>query len=191
MSHIVTGTQKNSVATGHEVNRTRQFLTFLIGQDLFGVDILEVKEILEISTITQIPMTPNYIRGVINLRGSVVPIIDLAARLERQPSEIGKHSCMILVSITVKSAQTQFAENHILGLLVDRVNEIMEFSAENILPAPDFGSEIRTEFIHAMGRVDNSFVILLALDRVLTLAELSQLQKSVNSQANTLDLQAP
>lgn len=179
MSNIVIPPQQNQTSAIRATNRSRQFLTFLVGQDVFGVDILDVKEILAISTITQIPLTPDYIRGVINLRGSVAPIIDLAARLQRQTSNIGKHSCIILVAVETPNAQDAGNGKQILGLLVDQVNEIMELATENILPAPDFGAEISTEFIQGMGRVENMFVILLALNRILSIAELSKLHNTV------------
>jgi len=152
-----------------------QYLTFLVSKEQLGININDVNEIIEISNMTRVPMTPNYIRGVINLRGSVVPVIDLSARLGHQPCDIGKRSCIVLVEV--------FADEGIqnLGMLVDQVDEILEIPADNIQPAPEFGSNIRTEFIQAMGRVDDNFIILLDISRVLSVTELAQLQQVSSS----------
>ena len=156
----------------------QQYLTFLVGKDNFGINILDVKEIIEINNITRIPKTPDYIRGVINLRGNVVPVIDLSARLDRQRSEITKLSCIVLVEVDVHG------EGQVIGALVDQVNEILDIAEANIQPAPDFGTDMRTDFIQAMGRVDDNFIILLAINRILSIDELSQLQRVATNQAN-------
>lgn len=158
----------------------RQYLTFLVGKDNFGINILDVKEIIEIGNITRIPKTPDYIRGVINLRGNVVPVIDLSARLDRQRSEITKLSCIVLVEVEVHG------EAQIIGALVDQVNEIIDIPEAHIQPAPDFGTDIRTDFIQAMGRVDDNFIILLAIDRILSVEELSQLQRIAHTSASAI-----
>jgi len=152
-------------------NQLQQYLTFLVGKEKLAIGILDVNEIIEISNITRVPMTPDYIRGVINLRGNVVPVIDLSARLGHQVSDISKRSCIVLVEVEAND------EPQIIGMLVDQVNEILEIPEENIQPAPDFGSDIRTEFIQAMGRVEDDFIILLAINRVLSVAELAQLRQ--------------
>ncbi|MBW2187831.1 MAG: purine-binding chemotaxis protein CheW [Deltaproteobacteria bacterium] len=157
-----------------------QYLTFLVSNERLGINIDDVNEIIEISNMTRVPMTPDYIRGVINLRGSVVPVIDLSARLGGQASDVGKRSCIVLVEI-ISADETQS-----LGMLVDQVDEILEIPAENIQPAPEFGSNIRTEFIQAMGRVDEDFIVLLEISRVLSVTELAQLQQVSASQPATL-----
>jgi len=149
-----------------------QYLTFLVGKESFAISITDVNEIIEISSVTRVPMTPDYIHGVINLRGNVVPVIDLSARLGHSCTEISKRSCIVLVEIDVTDDSTQ-----LIGMLVDEVKEILEIPAENIQPAPDFGTDIRTEFIQAMGRVGDDFIILLAINRVLSVEELSQLEQ--------------
>lgn len=152
-------------------DQLRQYLTFRAGNENLAISILDVKEIIEINTITDVPMTPDYIRGVINLRGNVVPVIDLSARLGRQSSEITKRSCIVLVQV----------EHHddvqLLGMLVDAVDEILEIPEANIMPPPDFGADIRIDFIQAMGRVGDAFIILLNINRVLSVKELSQLKQ--------------
>ena len=146
-----------------------QYLTFLVADESFAVSILDVKEIIEIANVTHVPLTPDYIHGVINLRGNVVPVIDLSARLKHRCAEVSKRSCIVLVSVETAEA------SQLIGMLVDEVREILEIPPANIQPAPDFGADIRTDFIQAMARVDDVFIILLAINRVLSLEELSQL----------------
>lgn len=152
-----------------------QYLTFLVGDESFAVSILDVKEIIEITNVTHVPLTPDFIYGVINLRGNVVPVIDLSARLKNRRAEISKRSCIVLVAIDVIEG------SQLIGMLVDEVREILEIPSANLQPAPDFGADIRTDFIQAMARVDNVFIILLAINRVLSLAELSQLNNLTQS----------
>jgi purine-binding chemotaxis protein CheW len=171
---------KHTDAAAVAGDQFQQYLTFFVGKDNFGINILDVKELIEINNITRIPKTPDYIRGVINLRGNVVPVIDLSARLDRQRSEITKLSCIVLVEVDVRG------EAQVIGALVDQVNEILDIADADILPAPDFGTDIRTDFIQAMGRVDDNFIILLAINRILSIDELSQLQHVANTQANSL-----
>lgn len=152
-------------------DQLRQYLTFQAGNENLAISILDVKEIIEINTITDVPMTPDYIRGVINLRGNVVPVIDLSARLGRTSSEITKRSCIVLVQVEYKE------DAQLLGMLVDAVDEILEIPEVNIMPPPDFGADIRTDFIQSMGRVGDEFIILLNINRVLSIKELSQLKQ--------------
>lgn len=152
-------------------DQLRQYLTFRAGNENLAISILDVKEIIEINTITDVPMTPDYIRGVINLRGNVVPVIDLSARLGRQSSEITKRSCIVLVQVDYND------DAQLLGMLVDAVDEILEIPEANIMPPPDFGADIRIDFIQAMGRVGDAFIILLNINRVLSVKELSQLKQ--------------
>jgi len=169
MNEIALNLSNNSVLDSQ--NQSGQFLTFLVGQERFAISILDVKEIIEISTVTPVPMTPGYIHGVINLRGNVVPVIDLSARLGHSCTEISKRSCIILVEIELTDS------SQLIGMLVDEVKEILEIPSENIQAAPDFGTDIRTDFIQAMGRVGDDFIILLAINRVLSIEELSQLEQ--------------
>jgi purine-binding chemotaxis protein CheW len=148
-----------------------QYLTFFVAEERYAIAILDVKEIIEVSQMTRVPMTPDYIRGVINLRGNVVPVVDLCARLGKGRSELTKRSCIVLVEVEAGG------ERQPLGMLVDEVNEILEIPASHLQPAPDFGTDIRTDFIQAMGRVDDLFMILLDINHVLSVEELSQLEK--------------
>lgn len=165
----------NALAVQEQVG---QYLTFLVDKESFAISILDVKEIIEIANITRVPLTPDYIHGVINLRGNVVPVIDLSARLKHRCAEVSKRSCIVLVEVEVAEG-AQF-----IGMLVDEVREILEIPPANIQPAPDFGTDIRTDFIQAMARVDEVFIILLAINKVLSLEELSQLGRIADSHGN-------
>ena len=148
-----------------------QYLTFFVADERYAIDILDVKEIIEVVSLTRVPMTPDHIRGVLNLRGSVVPIVDLCARLGKGVSELSKRSAIILVEVGTG------VERHTIGMLVDEVHEILEIDTAHLQPAPDFGTSIRTEFIQAMGRVDEVFIILLDINHVLSTEELAELQQ--------------
>ncbi|MBN6151484.1 chemotaxis protein CheW [Xanthomonas sp. AmX2] len=142
-----------------------QFLTFLLGKEMFGVGILGIKEIIEYRAPTDVPMMPPALRGVINLRGAVVPVVDLQQRFGRPASEITKRSCIVIVEVANGS------ERQVLGLLVDAVSEVLEIAATDIAAPPAFGAGIRRDFIHGMGKVGERFVILLDADAVLSTQE--------------------
>ena len=162
-------TQNSEQETLAEAGDTTQYLTFLAGAERFAIGILDVKELIEVSTMTQVPMTPDFIRGVINLRGSVVAVVDLSSRLGRGTSELTKRSCIVLVEVALED------ESQTIGMLVDEVNQILEISQTHIQPPPNFGTDIRTDFIKAMGRVEDEFIILLDINHVLSIEELSAL----------------
>jgi purine-binding chemotaxis protein CheW len=152
-----------------------QYLTFLLGGELFAIGILRVKEIIEYHSITQVPMMPAAVRGVINLRGAVVPVLDLQARFGRAPSEVGKRTCIVIVE--VKSGDDD-AAHQVIGIMVDAVSEVLEIPQADIEPPPAFGASIRTEFIHGMGKVKGKFVILLEPDHVLAVEEANAIANS-------------
>lgn len=174
MSELITQAQATDVALTDD--ESGQYLTFFVAAERYAVGILDVKEIIEVSQMTRVPMTPDHIRGVINLRGSVVPVVDLSARLSKGTSELSKRSCIVLVEVEARS------DRQLLGMLVDEVNEILEIPSTHLQSAPDFGTDIRTDFIQAMGRVDDIFMILLDIHHVLSLDELAQLQGMAQGQ---------
>ena len=145
-----------------------QYLTFAAVNQTMAIAILDVEEIIEVAEMTRVPMTSNNIRGVINLRGNVVPVIDLGARLGGTESSLSKRSCIVLVDVHVDG------EKHSMGMLVDAVNEILEIKDDAIQKTPDFGTDIRPDFIDRMGRVGEEFIILLKIERVLDIEELSE-----------------
>lgn len=147
----------------------RQYLTFSLSGELFAVGTLSVKEIIEYGQVTTVPMMPAFIRGVINLRGAVVPVIDLGVRFRNEPTEISKRSCIVILEVPSED------ETQTLGIVVDAVNEVLEILPADIEPPPAFGTKIRTDFIAGMGKVAGQFVILLHVGKVLSATEFSAL----------------
>lgn len=140
-----------------------QYLTFLIGKESYAIGILRIKEIIEYAELTAVPMMPRCVRGVINLRGAVVPVLDLASRFGGAAAVPTRRTCIVIVEIQAGSDATQD-----LGVIVDAVNEVIEIPAAEIEPAPSFGTRIPESFIEGMGKVGGKFVILLDVDRVLS-----------------------
>jgi purine-binding chemotaxis protein CheW len=151
-----------------DLEQANQFLTFLLGGEVFAINILNIREILEYTPLTPVPMTPEFIAGVLNLRGSVVPVIDLALRFEKPASEITKRSSIVIVEIKHDDQKLD------IGVIVDIVNEVIEIP--EIEPAPTFGTSIRTDFIEGMGKINDGFTIILNLNHVLSVNELSMIQ---------------
>jgi purine-binding chemotaxis protein CheW len=146
-----------------------QYLTFLLGGEMYAVGILNVKEIIEYGSLTEIPMMPAFIRGVINLRGSVVPVIDLAARFGGHQTETSRRTCIVIIELSNAD------EHHDIGVVVDAVSEVLEVSSADIEPAPAFGAKIRADFIQGMGKIGGKFVIILDIQRVLSVEEIATL----------------
>jgi len=144
----------------------KQYLTFLLGTETFAIGILAIKEIIEYGNPTEIPMMPDCVRGVINLRGAVVPVLDLHARFGRSPAAATKRTCNVIVEMGAHR------QARVIGVIVDAVNEVIDISDADIEPAPDFGTRIRGEFIRGIGKVRGSFVIVLDVDKILALDEL-------------------
>lgn len=149
----------------------QQYLTFLLADEMFAVGIQRVREIIEYGNVTTVPMMPRFVRGVINLRGSVVPVIDLSARFGRGVSEIHRRTCVVIVEIDHEGAQQE------LGVVVDAVSEVLDIPQSEIEPAPAFGARIRADFISGMGKVGGRFVILLNVDKVLAVEEMAALSE--------------
>ncbi|MEE7567126.1 chemotaxis protein CheW [Xanthomonas sp. Kuri4-3] len=144
-----------------------QFLTFQLGGEMFATSILGISEIIEYRAPTPVPTMPTCVRGVINLRGAVVPVIDLQARLGREPSTVGKRSCIVIL------ASPQVQGQQVIGVLVDAVNEVLGLPAADVEPAPSFGTQIRRDLLSGMGKVGDRFVILLDMERVLQVEEIA------------------
>ncbi|WP_081767206.1 chemotaxis protein CheW [Hylemonella gracilis] len=157
------------VAAAHDQEPT-QYLTFMLGGEVYAIGILSIKEIIEYGGLTTVPMMPVAIRGVINLRGAVVPVMDLSARFGRASSEVTKRTCIVIVETEVQG------EHLVIGVIVDAVNAVQEIAPAEIEPPPTFGMKIASDFIAGMGKVNGKFVILLNIHRVLQVDELEQLQ---------------
>ncbi|MES2151846.1 MAG: chemotaxis protein CheW [Pseudomonadota bacterium] len=150
---------------------TTQYLTFMLSGEVFAIGILGIKEIIEFGGLTAVPMMPDCIRGVINLRGAVVPVMDLAARFGRPGSEITKRTCIVIVETEHEG------EQQVVGVMVDAVNAVLEIAATDIEPAPAFGARVRSDFIAGMGKVNGKFVILLSTEHVLSSVEIGAMAK--------------
>lgn len=146
-----------------------QYLTFKLGRETFAIGILSIREIIEYGGLTEVPLMPACIRGVINLRGAVVPVMDLSARFGRPPEPVTKYTCIVIVEIESEH------EQQVIGVVVDAVNAVVEIAPGEIEPPPKFGTDLRTDFISGMGKVDGKFVILLQVESVLSIEEVSAL----------------
>ena len=145
-----------------------QYLTFMLAQEQFAIGILGIKEIIEYQGVTEVPMMPPCVRGVINLRGAVVPVVDLLARFGRPSSPVSKRTCVVIVEAACGTDERQ-----VMGLLVDAVNEVLDISAGDIEPPPAFGARVRSDFIQGVGKVRGKFVLLLDVDRALSIDEIA------------------
>ena len=152
------------------ITEESQYLTFALGNEKYGIGILHVKEIIEYGNLTIVPMVPDTIRGVLNLRGNVVPVVDLAIRLGgTTPAPVTKHTCIVIIELG--SAKDMVS----MGIVVDAVNDVVTLSPADLEPSPAFGSHVQAEFIRNIGKVNNQFIILLDLERVLSVEELAAL----------------
>lgn len=147
-----------------------QCLTFVLNGEAYGINILNIKEIIEFGNITQVPMMPDFIAGVINLRGSVVPVVDLALRVSQSSSERTKRTSIVIIDVEHEGQRLE------IGLSVDVVNEVLNISSSDIEPTPSFGTKIRTDFISGMGKVDEQLLVLLNIEQVLSVEELSMIE---------------
>ena len=179
--------------TREETNReieqnVQQYLTFMIGSEEYAVSLLKVKEIIEYDTVTQIPKTPDWIRGVINLRGSVVPVIDLAVKFRQTPSVAGKMTCIVITE--VRSGD----EASVMGVMADSVRQVIDLRPQEIEEAPTFGTRIKVDYLLGMARSGKKFCLLLDTEKVLSTDELLELPDSVEQPASAsqpeLDLSA-
>lgn len=176
---------EGAAAAAASTNEPLQYLTFVLGSETFAIGILQIKEIIEFEKLTMVPMMPPCIRGVINLRGAVVPVLDLATRFGRVPTEATRRTCIVIVEVESEGGRLD------IGVIVDAVNEVLEIPGSEIEPAPSFGTSLRPDLIHAMGKVDGRFVIILDTDRVLSTDEISSFTKdgaaAVMQQANPVE----
>jgi purine-binding chemotaxis protein CheW len=163
-----------AIASGLE---TAQYLTFRLDRELFAVDIAKVREVLEFTTVTKVPRTPDFMRGVINLRGSVVPVVDMRLKLGLTQTEKTVNTCVVIAEVEVDGEST------ILGALTDSVQEVIELDGAQVLPAPRMGTRIDTSVIRGMGKRDEEFVIILDIDRVFSADDLKATAEASSPQA--------
>src|SRR3984957_20912786 len=153
-----------------EITETRQYLTFKLGNEIFATDVAKVREVLDLTAITQIPRTPDFMAGVINLRGSVVPVVDLRLCFEMTRTVSTRNTCIVVVEVMLDDEPT------VIGALADSVEEVMDLEPDQIQPAPRIGTQIRTDFIKGMGKRDAQFIVILDIDRVFSAEDLSSVR---------------
>lgn len=168
MNAAVQGASMQDLSVGTRL--AGKYLTFRLGDEEYGLEILKVQEIIQLQSITRIPRTPSCVRGVINLRGKVIPVVDLRDKFQLGATEDTERTCIIVVQI--RSGESVL----VIGILIDEVREVLDIRAESIEEAPDFGSSVDTEFILGMGKVNGAVKILLDIDRVLTTDDLQSLR---------------
>lgn len=143
-----------------------QYLTFHLAGEEYAVGILQVKEIIEYGTLTKVPQTPASIRGVINLRGNVVPVVDLALKFGLSPSPVTERTCIVIVEVELEGERT------VMGVIADAVSQVIELLPQDIHAPPAFGTRVRVDFLRGMGKAGKKFVLLLDIDKVLFAEEL-------------------
>lgn len=166
---VITDRRENVMSETGSIEMN-QYLTFKLDEEIFGLAIGKVREVLDFSKVTRVPQTPAYMRGVINLRGSVVPVIDLNLKFGMKQTEKTVNTCIIIAEIEMDGEVT------VLGALADSVQEVVELEADQIEPAPKIGTKLNTEFIKGMGKRDDVFIILLDIDKVFSSEELAMVQ---------------
>jgi purine-binding chemotaxis protein CheW len=155
-----------------EITEITQYLTFKLEDEIFALDIGKVREVLDYTAITKVPRTPDFMRGVINLRGTVVPVVDMKLKLGMMRTEKTIHTCIIIAEIELDG------EVIVLGAIADSVQEVIELEPEHIEPAPRIGTGLKIEFIKGMGKRDDEFIIILDIDKVFSSDELSLVHDS-------------
>nr|WP_320116766.1 chemotaxis protein CheW [uncultured Desulfuromonas sp.] len=156
--------------TAEDLEQMNQYLTFKLDEEVFALEIAKVREVLDFTDITKVPQTPVFMRGVINLRGSVVPVVDMRVKFSMGEAEATVNTCIIIVEVVMDG------EPSVLGALVDSVQEVLELDPDQIEPPPRIGTKLDTEFIRGMGKHNEEFIIILDIDRVFSADEISLIQ---------------
>lgn len=144
-----------------------KYLTFTLDEEVYGIEILKVQEIIGMMPVTPVPRAPRYVRGVINLRGKVIPVIDLRSKFGMEPRESTSRTCIIVMQVK------RDAEEVTMGIIVDEVSEVLDIAVDQLESTPSFGSDVETDFIRGMGKVGKRVVILLEMDEVLSDADVT------------------
>ena len=156
---------------------TTQFLTFKLEEEFFALDIGKVREVLDFTSITKVPKTPDYMRGVINLRGSVVPVVDLRVQFGMAMAEKTVNTCIIIAEVNLEG------ETVVIGAMADAVQEVLDLEPDQIEPPPRFGAKINGDFITGMGKHDDRFIIILDIDRIFATDDLNMLSEAAVKEA--------
>lgn len=163
------------------ITETRQYLTFKLGNEIFATDVAKVREVLDFTKITEIPRTPDFMSGVINLRGSVVPVVDMRLCLEMSKTERTTNTCIVVLEVLLDN------ESLVIGALADSVEEVIDLEPDQIRQAPKIGAQIQTDFLKGMGKRDDQFIMILDIDRVFSADEIRTVR---NPEAGKLTVEA-
>jgi purine-binding chemotaxis protein CheW len=158
----------------------QQYLTFMIAGEEYAVSLLKVREIIEYDTVTEVPRTPEWIRGVINLRGSVVPVIDLAVKLRQAPSVAGKLTCIVISEVECEGEAT------VMGIMADSVRQVIDLNPQDVEPPPTFGTRVKVDYLLGMARSGKKFCLILDTEKVLSTDELLELPDAIDQAAANL-----
>ena len=158
---------------------SQQFLSFALGDEVFAVNVLQVKEILDVINVTRVPQMPDYMLGVINLRGSVVPVVDLRCKFGMEKRALNQESCIVVLEVDFDG------ERVVIGALTDAVREVLDLSADQIEPPPRMGMKLRSEFIRGMGKQGETFIIILDIDKIFSSDELCVMQAAEEAENQT------
>ena len=165
-----------------ELLETNQYLAFKLEEEVFAFDISTVREVLEFDTVTKVPQTPDMMKGVINLRGSVVPVIDMRVKFGMGEIEKTVNTVIIIIEIDLEGESTM------MGAMVDSVNEVIDLDSDHIEPPPKIGTKLNTEFIRGMGKQGDQFIIILEIERIFSMDELSTLQGVIPEETQTAEV---
>ena len=163
------------------ITEITQFLTFKLGEELFALDIAEVREVLDFTIITKVPQTPDYMRGVINLRGSVVPVVDLRLKFGKTMTEKTVNTCVIIVEVAMGG------EKVVMGAMADAVQEVLDLEPDQIDPPPRIGTKLNTDFIRGIGKRSDQFIMILDIDKILSNDELSLVIDTMENTREPID----
>jgi purine-binding chemotaxis protein CheW len=159
------------------ITETTQYLSFMLGEEVFALDITKVREVLDFTKVTKVPQTPDFMRGVINLRGSVVPVVDMRLKFGMSVTEKTVNTCIIIVEVSLEE------ESIVIGALADSVREVFDLEPDQVEPAPKIGTQLNTEFLRGMGKKNDEFILILDIDKVFTTEELAVVQASGSLQS--------
>lgn len=173
--------EKNEIEQGEEAV---QYLTFKLDGESFATEINKVREVLEYTQITPVPRSPDFMKGVINLRGSVVPVVDLRLQFGLPAVEPTVDSCIIIIEVNIEGSST------ILGALADSVQEVIDLKPEQLEPAPSFGTRIDNDFVQYMGKLDDRFVIVLDMNKVFSMEQINRVEKNSTENNETAETEA-
>lgn len=166
--------QATAQTAGAATGQAQQYLTFSVDGAVLAVKILRIIEIIEFRALTPVPLMPSFVRGVLNLRGAVVPVVDLKARFGRGPAEVSRKTCVVIIDLHAEDAPASGSGAQDIGVMVDQVNAVVEIAPGDIEPPPSIGNGLRPDFISGMGKLNDGFVVILDLDNLLCVEELAE-----------------